>query len=70
MDNHLVSIIMPVYNTRDYLSEAVGSVISQTDPDWELLIIDDGSTDGSGTLCDLFAEKDGQKRKFRVIFEN
>ena len=64
MDNHLVSIIMPVYNTRDYLSEAVGSVISQTDPDWELLIIDDGSTDGSGTLCDLFAETDERIRVF------
>ncbi len=64
MDNHLVSIIMPVYNTQDYLSEAVGSVISQTDPDWELLIIDDGSTDESGAICDSFAVKDKRIRVF------
>ena len=44
----MVSIIMPVYNMADYLDRAVDSVISQTYADWELIAIDDGSSDDSG----------------------
>ena len=43
----LVSVIMPCYNQADYLSEALESIISQTYPDWDCIIIDDGSTDHS-----------------------
>lgn len=54
----LVSIIMPVYNSAKYLQCAVQSVLKQTMPDFELLLIDDGSTDGSENLCDDLAAQD------------
>lgn len=50
----LVSVIIPVYNVAPYLREALDSVIHQTYPHLQILIIDDGSTDGSGTICDEY----------------
>lgn len=57
-----VSIIVPVYNCREYLSKCIGSVLAQTLSDWELILVDDGSSDGSGAVCDGFAEKDSRIR--------
>ena len=57
-----VSIIIPVYNVERYLDRCVESVLRQTYPDFEVLLIDDGSTDHSGTLCDQWAEKDPRVR--------
>ena len=54
----LISIIIPVYNVLPYLCEALDSVIHQSYPHLEILVIDDGSTDGSGDICDIYAEKD------------
>ena len=54
----LVSIIIPVYNVAYYLREAIESVINQTYTDLEILLIDDGSTDGSSLICDRYAKKD------------
>lgn len=56
MKEPLVSIIMPVYNCQKYLSEAIESVLGQTYSNWELLIIDDGSTDNTSIIVDNFAE--------------
>ena len=53
-----ISIIMAVYNTELYLRQSIESVLSQSFGDWELIVIDDGSTDQSATICDEFAAKD------------
>lgn len=53
-----ISIIVPVYNTEKYLSKCINSIISQSFSDFELLLIDDGSNDKSGKICDFFSIKD------------
>ena len=58
----LVSVIVPVYNVRPYLEECLESVVAQTYQNLEILVIDDGSTDGSGEVCDQFAENDSRIR--------
>lgn len=62
MKNPLISVIMPVYNPGRYFRAAVDSVLAQTLTDFELLLIDDGSTDGSGAVCDEYAAKDARIR--------
>lgn len=59
-----VSIIVPVYNVERYLSECLDSIRSQTMQDWEAILVDDGSTDSSGIVCDDYAAKDS---RFRVL---
>ena len=54
----LISIIIPVFNVRPYLEKALESVIRQTYSHLEIIVIDDGSTDGSGVICDEFAKRD------------
>lgn len=54
----LVSVIVPVYNVRDYLKECLNSIIDQTYRDLEIFLVDDGSTDGSSEICDEFAKMD------------
>jgi glycosyltransferase involved in cell wall biosynthesis len=64
MDKPLISVIMPVYNVESYLSKAIESVLKQTYKRLELLLIDDGSTDKSGFICDEYAGKDNRIRVF------
>lgn len=54
----LLSIIVPVYNVREYLSTCLDSILAQPFSDYEVLLIDDGSKDGSGEICDNYASKD------------
>ena len=57
-----ISVVMPVYNTENYVAKAIQSVLDQTFSDYEFLIIDNGSTDSSGTIIDQFAQKDARIR--------
>ena len=58
MNNKKVSIIVPVYNVEKYLQRCIESILTQTETDFELLLIDDGSKDKSGLICDEYAQKD------------
>ena len=58
----MISIIVPVYNIQAFLPACVESLLGQTCPDLEIILVDDGSTDESGKLCDEFAEKDSRVR--------
>ena len=60
MANATVSIVMPLYNARAYLEEAIESVLAQSFQDWELIVVDDCSTDGSKELAELFARRDSR----------
>lgn len=61
MENDIrVSIIMPVYNSEKYVGKAIESVLNQTFKEFELLLIDDGSTDSSGSICDEYEARDSR----------
>ena len=62
----MISVVIPVYNVERYLDECIQSVINQTYTDWECVLVDDGSTDGSGELCDKWSTKD---ERVRVIHQ-
>ena len=61
------SIIIPVYNVAPYLRECLDSVLAQTFTDWEAICVDDGSSDGSGEMLDVYAAKD---KRFSVIHQS
>ena len=60
----LVSVIVPVYKAERYLRQCIESILAQTFGDFELILIDDGSPDGSGAICDEYAAKDDRVRVF------
>ena len=60
----LFSIIIPVYGVEAFLPQAIESVLAQSVSDWEMILVDDGSKDGCGKICDDYAERD---RRIRVI---
>ena len=62
----LISVIIPVFNVRPYLTKALESVIRQTYSHLEIIVVDDGSTDGSGDICDEFAARD---ERIKVIHQ-
>ncbi|MBQ1882144.1 MAG: glycosyltransferase family 2 protein [Bacteroidales bacterium] len=56
----MISVIVPVYNVRPFLTEAIESVIAQSYTDWEMILVDDGSTDGCGEICDTYSSTDSR----------
>lgn len=69
MQNDLVSVIMPSYNSAEYIAQSIESVIKQTYPHWELLITDDCSTDNTVEIVKQYAQKDNRIKLF-VLKEN
>ena len=66
MKKPVISIIIPVYNTERYLRECIESVLGQTLKELDIILIDDGSTDQSGSICDYYAERDPRVRVFHT----
>ena len=60
----LISVIIPVYNVAPYVDRCIESVIKQTYTNIEILLIDDGSTDGSGQICDRYQNVDKRIRVY------
>ena len=63
-----VSIVIPIYNVEKYLDRCIKSVVNQTYSNLEIILVDDGSTDSSGSLCDLWAKND--KRIYVIHKQN
>lgn len=57
MREMFVSIIVPVYNVEQYLKECIESILAQTWKNFEVILVDDGSTDSSGKICDEYSQK-------------
>lgn len=64
---YMISVVVPVYNVEQYLGECLESILASTYLDFELLLVDDGSTDGSGNMCDAVAASD---ERVRVIHQS
>ena len=64
MNNELISIIVPIYNTEKYLRQCLDSIINQTYTNFEVLLVNDGSTDSSGMICQEYVENDSRFRYF------
>lgn len=58
----VLSFIIPVYNVEAYLKKCINSILEQSGADCEVILVDDGSTDGSGLICDDFSEKNTNVR--------
>ncbi|MFB4033578.1 glycosyltransferase family 2 protein, partial [Streptococcus pneumoniae] len=64
MENQLISVIVPVYNVEEYLKQCLDSILEQTFSNYEVILVNDGSTDSSGLICQEYAEKDTRIRYF------
>lgn len=65
----LVSIIIPIYNVSEYIDRGIKNILQQNYPNFEILLVNDGSTDDSASLCDLWAQKDSRIRVFHKVNE-
>ena len=58
MKNDLISVVVPVYNVEKYLDKCINSILNQSYSKLEIILINDGSTDSSGKICDEYKKKD------------
>ena len=61
-----ISVIIPIYNTANYLPQCLGSVLAQSYQNLEIFCVDDGSTDDSGAVCDQFAQRDS---RIKILYQ-
>ncbi|VYS80696.1 glycosyltransferase [Campylobacter ureolyticus] len=66
-NNPLISIVVPVYNVEKYLKKCIQSIVDQTYKNLEIILVDDGSSDNSGKICDEFAQKDNRIKVIHKI---
>lgn len=66
MQKSLISIIIPVYNVEKFIAKCLDSILAQTHKNWEAILVDDGSPDDCGKICDEYAAKD---KRFKVIHQ-
>ena len=64
MENNLISVIIPVYNVKQYIERCIDSVLNQTYKNIEIILVDDGSNDGCNEICNMYAEKD---KRIKVV---
>lgn len=67
MDYGMCSVIIPLYNVKEYLDDCLKSILEQTYINYEIILVDDGSTDGSAAICDNYSKN---YKNIRVIHEN
>ena len=60
MENYKISVIVPVYKVESYLEQCISSIIKQTYKNLEIILVNDGSPDNCGKLCDIYAKKDSR----------
>ena len=65
MNSKLISVIVPVYNVKRYIGDCLESILGQTYKNLQVILIDDGSTDGSDKICEEYANKDN---RIKIIF--
>lgn len=63
----LISVLVPVYNVEKYLPRCLDSVVTQTYANLEIILVDDGSTDDSGAICDAYAKEDCRVRVIHTV---
>ena len=68
MQEPLVSVIVPVYRVEEYLESCVQSLLVQTYSNYEILLIDDGSPDNCGNICEEYARKNKKVKCFHMLF--
>ena len=66
MSNPVISIIVPVYNVEKYLDNCLKSILNQSFKDFEVILVNDGSKDKSGEICNIYSQKDSRIKVFNM----
>ena len=65
-----LSVIIPIYNVEEYLVQCIDSILAQSSEDIEVILVDDGSTDKSGSICDEYEKKDESIKVTKIAKRN